>query len=114
MPEKIEERGVEKLREELRKAGKTAEEMAKKIGTGLGVVAERASKIDVPRLVKGVMLLSTTGMTLYVVGVSVATMLPYAIPVFAQFGTVLGYMIPLMFMATVFSIIMALVKYVVK
>jgi len=98
---------------DLREMGRVAGEMAKKMATGLEAVAKRVVAIDAPRLTKNVLVLATGGMTLYLMFSAISVMAPQAVQVYAQFGTVLGYMIPLMFMVTVFSIMMAIVKYVV-
>jgi hypothetical protein len=53
-------------------------------------------------------------MTIYLMVSAVSAMYPYAVQAYAQLGAVIGYMIPLMFMTTVFAIMTALVKYLVK
>jgi len=102
------------IKEELREAGRVAGEVAKKMATGLEAVAKRVETIDAPRLTRNVLVLATGGMTLYLMFSAISVMAPQAVQVYAQFGRVLGYMIPLMFMMTVFSIMIALIKYVVK
>jgi hypothetical protein len=101
------------ISEDLREAGRVAGEMAKKMATGLEAVAERVVSIDAPRLTKNVLVLATGGMTLYLMFSAISVMAPQAVQVYAQFGRVLGYMIPMMFMMTVFSIVMAIIKHVV-
>jgi hypothetical protein len=98
----------------LRELGRTAGEVAKKIATGLEKTAERIERIDVPRLTRNVLVLATGGMTVYLMVSAISAMYPHAVQVYAQFGTVIGYMIPLMFMTTVFAIMMSLVKHLVK
>jgi hypothetical protein len=101
-------------REGLREVGRVAGEVVRKIATGLEETARRIEKIDVPRLTRNALVLATGGMTIYLMVSAVSAMYPYAVQVYAQFGTVLGYIIPLMFMTTVFAIMMALIKHLVK
>jgi hypothetical protein len=102
------------IREELKVAGEVTGEVARKIATGLETVARKITVTDVPKLVRNVFMLATSGMTLYLMFSAVSTMAPYAVQVYAQFGRVLGFMIPLMFMMTVLSIMIAIMKHVVK
>jgi hypothetical protein len=103
-----------KIVEGLRKAGKVAEEVARRIATGLERTAERVSEVDVPRLTRNILMLATTGATVYLMASAIGVMAPQAIPVWAQLGAVLGYMIPLMFMSTVFMIMISLAKHLVR
>jgi len=98
----------------LRELGRVAGEISKKIATGLEETAKRIERMDVPRLTRNVLILATGGMTIYLMVSAVSTMYPYAVQVYAQFGTVIGYMIPLMFMATVLAIVTALIKHIAK
>jgi hypothetical protein len=98
---------------DLREVGRAAGEIAKKMATGLEAVARRVETVDAPRLTRNVLVLATGGMTLYLMFSAISVMAPQAVQVYAQFGRVLGFMIPLMFMMTVFSIVMAIIKYVV-
>ena len=100
--------------EEVKEKVREIDAEARKITDVLSEFAKRLGNVDVPRLVRSLLLLGTTGMTLYVVGVSLATMLPYAVPVFAQLGFILGYMVPLMFMATMLSIVVGLARTLIK
>jgi len=103
-----------KVEARLIELGRAAGEVAKKIATGLEETAKRIERIDVPRLTRNVLILATGGMTIYLMVSAVSTMYPYAVQVYAQFGTVIGYMIPLMFMATVLAIVTALIKHIAK
>jgi hypothetical protein len=98
---------------DLREVGRVAGEIAKKMATGLEAVARRVETIDAPRLTRNILVLATGGMTLYLMFSAISVMAPQAVQVYAQFGNVLGFMIPLMFMMTVFSIVMAIIKHVV-
>jgi hypothetical protein len=102
------------ITEGLRKAGKVAEEVARKIATGLEKTAERVVEMDVPRLTRNILMLSTVFTTVYLMGSAIGTMVPHAVPVWAQFGALLGYMVPLMFMTTVFMIMISLAKHLVR
>jgi len=102
------------IREELKVAGEVAGEVARKIATGLETVARKITVADVPKLMRNVFMLATGGMALYLMFSAVSAMAPQAVQVYAQFGRVLGFMIPLMFMMTVFSIMIAIMKHVVK
>jgi hypothetical protein len=104
------QRGIEK---ELKEAGRVAGEIAKKMATGLEAVAKRVETVDAPRLTRNVLVLATGAMTLYLMLSAISVMAPQAVQVYAQFGRVLGFMIPMMFMITVFSIVMAVIKHVV-
>jgi len=99
--------------ERIRKMATTAKETAKKIATGLSEVAERIAKVDSVKLTRNVITLATGAMTLYLMFSAISTIAPQAVQVYAQFGTIIGYMIPMMFMMTVLSIMMALIKHVV-
>jgi hypothetical protein len=101
------------IKEELREAGRVAGEIAKKMATGLEAVARRVETVDAPRLTRNILVLATGGMTLYLMFSAISVMAPQAVQVYAQFGRVLGFMIPMMFMMTVFSIVMAIIKHVV-
>jgi hypothetical protein len=101
------------IKEELREAGRVAGEIAKKMATGLEAVARRVETVDAPRLTRNILVLATGGMTLYLMFSAISVMAPQAVQVYAQFGRVLGFMIPMMFMMTVFSIVIAIIKHVV-
>jgi hypothetical protein len=103
-----------KVEDRLREIGRVAGEVAKKIATGLEETAKRIERVDVPRLTRNILVLATGGMTIYLMVSAVSAMYPYAVQAYAQLGAVIGYMIPLMFMTTVFAIMTALVKYLVK
>jgi hypothetical protein len=100
--------------EGLRKAGKVAEEVARRIATGLERTAERVVEMDVPRLTRNILMLATTGATVYLMASAIGVMAPQAVAVWAQLGALLGYMVPLMFMSTVFMIMISLAKHLVR
>jgi len=100
--------------ESLKKTGETAGRIATKIASGLDKTAERIAEVDMPKLGKGIAILSTVGMSIYLMGYAVSTALPYAIPMFASFGYLLGILVPLMFAMTVFSITIGLMKAVMS
>jgi hypothetical protein len=103
-----------KVEARLTEMGRVAGEVAKKIATGLEETAKRIERVDVPRLTRNILVLATGGMTIYLMVSAVSAMYPYAMQVYAQLGTVIGYMIPLMFMATVLAIVTALIKHILK
>jgi hypothetical protein len=98
--------------ERIREMATTARETTKKIAVGLSEVAERIARVDSVRLTRNVITLSTGAMALYLMFSAVSTIAPQAMQVYAQFGTIIGYMIPMMFMITVLSIMMAVIKHV--
>jgi len=100
--------------EGVREVAREVVEEARKIASALRELGRRLESTDIPKLVRSVLLLAYMGMTLYVSGVAVATMLPHAAPVFAQLGFLLGYMVPLMFMATMLSIVVGLARTLIK
>jgi hypothetical protein len=104
----------EAVGEELKEAGRKAEELVKKAVTGLETVAKKITEADVPKLTKNILTLATGGMALYLMFTAVSTMAPYAMQAYAQLGVVLGYMIPLMFMIMVISIAISIVKHLVR
>ena len=100
--------------EYIKKTGETAGKIATKIASGLDKTADRIAEVDMPKLGKGIAILSTVGMSIYLMGYAVSTALPYAIPMFASFGYLLGILVPLMFAMTVFSITIGLMKAVIS
>jgi len=53
-------------------------------------------------------------MTLYVMASAISTMLPAATPIFAELGSLMGYMIPVMINITMFSLMIGLVKLLLR
>jgi len=98
----------------VKEIGRKAGEILKKIGSGLEYTAERLEKHDIPRLTKNVLILSTGAMMMYTMGIAVSAMLPTARQVFEQFGSVLGYMIPIMINIMMMSLMVALIKILLR
>jgi len=53
-------------------------------------------------------------MTLYVMASAISTMLPAATPIFTELGSLMGYMIPIMINITMFSLMIGLVKLLLR
>ena len=105
---------VEEVKEKARELGERAEAVLKKLGEGLEYVAQHLEKRDIPKLTRNLMVITTGAMTLYTMGVAIATMLPTASVVFGQLGVVLGYMIPIMINVMIFSLMIGLVKILLR
>jgi len=105
---------VAEERERIEELGERAREALEKIRGGLEFMGERLEKEDVPRLVRNVLIISTGAMTVYTMASALATMMPVASQVFTQLGIVLGYMIPIMINVTMFSLMIALVRHLLR
>lgn len=86
---------------------------AKAVAHGLEETFKKIARVDAPRLVRNAVAIAVGAMTIYMLGVSVSTMAPYAVPVFAQFGRVIGFMVPVMFMFMMVSLTIAIARIVI-
>jgi len=102
------------LAEAVRTVGERAAELLTKIGSALDTTAERIEKHDVPKLIKNALLIATSAMSMYLLGVAVASMMPTAQQVFTQLGITLGYLIPIMINVTLASIMIGMVKLILR
>ena len=91
-----------------------AEEAVKKITYGLGTLAKEIEERDVPKLTRNIVVLATGAMMMYTMATAVSTMLPTATVVFSQLGVILGYMIPIMINVMMFSIMISMVKLMLR
>jgi hypothetical protein len=87
-----------------------AEELSGRFKNALKGLGEALAPSRVARLSKSVMSIASTGITLYLMGFAVASMLPYASQGFAVMGQVIGYFLPLMMMVTMLSLVLGLFK----
>jgi len=107
MAEEATEEAIETLR-------RRSEEALKKITSGLGTLAKEIEERDVPKLTRNIVVLATGAMMMYTMATAVSTMLPTATVVFSQLGVVLGYMIPIMINIMMFSIMISMVKLMLR
>lgn len=98
---------TERVAEELR-------DKARKIAHGLEEIGKKLSEDQIPKLMKNITVISVSSMLVYSLGLSLSMMLPTATPVFVQFGMVLGYMVPLMFIFMSMSLAISIMKLMVK
>lgn len=102
------------MSEEIESLRRRSEEALRKIASGLEKVGKELEERDIPRLTRNIIVLATGAMTMYTMATAVFTMLPSATAVFAQLGVVLGYMIPLMINIMMLSIMISLVKIMLR
>ena len=94
-------------------AEETAEEageLSEKLERALKSFGEILIPSKVSQITKSVMHIASAGVTLYIMAVATATMLPYAVQGFAVMGQILGYVLPLMMMMSMLSLIFGLFK----
>jgi len=84
------------------------------IGKGLESFAEKLEKRDIPKLIRNVMLIASGAMSIYIMASAVGAMMPQARQIFVQLGAVLGYIVPLMINVMVVSMIVGLVKILLR
>ena len=113
MAEEVEVPGPE-IGEKLREIGERAEEALKKIGSALETTAERIEKHDVPTITRNVLAAAMGGVTLYILGTAVGTMVPQAVPVFQQMAVTIGYLVPIMLNVMMVATMLGLVKMLVR
>lgn len=85
-------------------------EVASKIASALREMGGKIQEEHLPKLTKNITALAVVGMSVYTLGVALGSMMPTAVPVFAQMGVILGYVAPLMFLSMLLSLTVFLAK----
>lgn len=85
-------------------------EEERRVGEGLARLFEGFAKLDVPRLMRNVLAIAVGVSTIFIFSNTLGTMLPYAQQIYAQFGRLLGFMIPFMLVYMMFSVMIGVTR----